>query len=185
VGVDRGSDASIAGMSETAPPKQEERRPASYGAVSLQLVGAGLILIGAFIPWVQSHALFLTVPVRGIETDYGRVFPSIALAVFAILAYQWSWGWRKWAHSLILLLGLVAIIVAALYGAQVQQRVRRVADANRDKPGLPLVLSGRAAFSVEFDVGYYATLLGAGSLLAGAVSSLRRSRRGGVTHPAT
>jgi len=170
-------------MSETAPPRQGER-PVSYAAVSLQLAGAGLILIGAFVPWIQSHALFLTVSVRGIETDYGRAFPSVALGVFAVLAYEWSLGWRKWGHSLILLLGLVAMIVALLYGVQVQQRVRRVAAANRDKPGIPLILSGRAAFSVEFDVGYYATLLGAGSLLAGAVSGLRRPRRGGVRLPA-
>jgi hypothetical protein len=141
--------------------------------VSFQLAGAGLILIGAFVPWIQSHALFLTVPVRGIETDYGRLFPAIALAVLAILACQWSLGWRKWAHSLILVLGLVAIVVAVLYGLQVQQRVHRVAEANRDKPGVPLVLSGGVAFSMEFDVGYYATVLGAGSLLAGAVVGLR------------
>ncbi len=170
-------------MPETDPSKQEEPRPVSYAAVSLQLAGAGLILIGAFVPWIQSHALFLTVPVRGIETDYGRLFPAVALVVLAILAYQWSLGWRKWAHGLILLLGLVAMIVSVVYGVQVEQRVHRVAEANRDKPGAPLVLSGRAAFSMEFDVGYYATLLGAGSLIGGAVSSLRRSRRDGVKLP--
>ena len=144
-------------------------------AVSLHLVGAGLMLIGAFVPWIQSHALFMTIPVRGVETDYGRLFPTIALVVLAVVAYHWSLGWRKWAHGLILLLGLLAVIVAVLYGVQVMQRVHRVAEANRDAPGAPLVLGGRTAFSAEFDVGYYMTLLGAGSLIAGAVSGFRRS----------
>lgn len=148
-------------------------------AVALQLAGAGLILIGAFAPWIRSHALFLTIPVRGAETDYGRLFPAIALAVLAILASQWSLGWRKWAHGLVLLLGVVALAVAGLYGVQVTQRVHRVAEVNRNQPGAPFVVPGRSAFSFEFDVGYYVTLLGAGGLLAGAIIGLRRSN--GVT----
>ena len=152
----------------------KRRRPPSPVAPSLYLVGAGLMLLGAFVPWIQSHALFMTIPVRGAETDYGRLFPAIALVALAVVAYHWSLGWKKWAHGLILLLGVVAVVVAVVYGLQVTQRVHRVAEANRDKPGAPLVLGGRAAFSVDFDVGYYMTLLGAGSLLAGGVSGLRR-----------
>ncbi len=144
-------------------------------AIGLQLAGAGLILIGAFAPWIRSHALFLTIPVRGAETDYGRLFPAIALAVLAILATQWSLGWRKWAHGLVLLLGVVVLGVAVLYGVQVTNRVHRVAVVNRDQPGSPFVLSGRALFSFEFDVGYYVTLLGAGGLLAGGIIGLRHS----------
>jgi hypothetical protein len=149
-------------------------RPSSPVAPSLYLVGAGLMLLGAFVPWIQSHALFMTIPVRGAETDYGRLFPAIALVVLAAVAYNWSLGWKRWAHGLILLLGVVAVIVAVVYGLQVTQRVHRVAEANRDKPGAPLVLGGPAAFSMEFDVGYYMTLLGAGSLLVGGISGLRR-----------
>ncbi len=149
-------------------------RPPSPVAPPLYLVGAGLMLIGAFVPWIRSHALFMTIPVRGAETDYGRLFPATALVVLVVVAYHWSLGWRKWAHGLILLLGLVAAIVAVVYGLQVTQRVHRVAEVNRDKPGAPLVLGGRAAFSMEFDVGYYVTLVGAGSLIVGGVSGLRR-----------
>ncbi len=154
-----------------------ELRPVSHLVVSFQLAGAGLILIGVFVPWVQSHALFLTVPVRGSETDYGRLFPTIALAVFAILAYEWSLGWRKWAHVVILLFGAVAMATAVLYGVQLVQRVHRIAETTPNQPGVPLVLSGRAMFSVEFDIGYYVTLMGAGGLLGGAVMGLRQSRR--------
>ena len=153
-------------------------QPVPHLVVLLQLAGAGLILIGVFLPWIQSHALFLTVPVRGAETDYGRLFPTIALAVFAILAYEWSLGWRKLAHVVILLLGVVAMTAALLYGVQVAQRVHRVAESTHDQPGAPpLVLPGRAPFSVEFDIGYYTTLLGAGCLLAGAVIGLQQSQR--------
>jgi hypothetical protein len=157
------------------------RRPPSQVAVSLYLGGAGLMLLGAFIPWVQSHALFMTIPVRGAQTDYGRLFPAIALVVLAVVAYHWSLGWRKWAHGFILLLGLVAVIVAALYGVQVTQRVHRVAEANREGPDAPLMLGGgRPAFSVEFDVGYYVTLIGAGGLIAGSIMGLRCSRGHGA-----
>lgn len=152
-------------------------RPAPHLVVLLQLAGAGLILIGVFLPWIQSHALFLTVPVRGSETDYGRLFPAIALAVFAILAYEWSLGWRKWAHGVILLLGLVAVAVAVLYGVQVTQRVHRIAETTPSQPAAPLVLSGQAMFSVEFDIGYYTTLIGGSSMLVGAVMGLRHSGR--------
>lgn len=167
-------------MSEVNPHLSEERRPVSYVAISFQLVGAGLILIGVFSPWIQSHALFLTVSVRGTETDYGRLFPAIALAVFAILAYEWSLGWRKWAHGVILLLGMIAMTVAVMYGVQVTQRVHRIAETPPNRPGAPLVLSGRAAFSVEFDIGYYATLSGAGGMLVGAVMGLRQAPRQGL-----
>lgn len=164
-------------MPEAETHLSEEPRPVPHVAVLFQLAGAALILFSAFIPWVQSHALFLTVPVRGSETDYGRLFPAIALAVFAILAYEWSLGWRKWAHGVILLLGMIAMTVAVLYGVQVTQHVLRIGQSARDQPGAPLILSGRAMFSVEFDIGYYVTLLGAGGLLAGAVIGLRQSRR--------
>ncbi len=155
-------------------------RPSSPIAPSLYLVGAGLMLIGAFAPWIQSHALFMTIPIRGAATDYGRLFPAIALVVLSVAAYHWSLGWRKWAHGLILLLGLVAVTVAVLYGVQVTQRVHRVAEANREGPDAPLVLGTRPAFSVEFDVGYYVTLVGAGSLIAGAIMGLRGSRGHGA-----
>ena len=167
-------------MPKADPDLREEPGPVPHTSVSLQLAGAGLILIGAFTPWIQSHALFLTIPVRGSETDYGRLFPAIALAVFAILAYQWSFGWRRWAHYVILLLGGIVITVAVLYGVQVTQRVHRIAESTRDQPGAPLILSGQAAFSVEFDIGYYVTLIGGGGLLAGGVIGLRRSQRHGA-----
>ena len=155
----------------------EGRRQPSPVAVSLQLAGAGLILISAFVPWVRSHALFLTIPVRGAETDYGRLFPLIALVVAALLAYQWSFGWRHWAHGVVLLLGIAALTVAIVYGVQVTQRVQRIAKNTQNQPGAPLVLTGGALFSIEFDIGYYLTLLGAGGLIAGAVAGLREQRR--------
>jgi hypothetical protein len=158
------------------PGAGSSRHEGPQAAALVQLAGAGLMLLGAFIPWIQSHALFMTIPIRGAETDYGRLFPAIALVVLAVVAHHWSSGWREWAHGLILLLGLIAVIVAVLYGVQVTQRVHRVAEANRDRPDAPLILGARPAFSVEFDVGYYVTLVGAGGLIAGAIMGLRCSR---------
>lgn len=34
-------------------------------------------------PWVRSETIFLTVSVQGVETDYGRLFPLMALAAAA------------------------------------------------------------------------------------------------------
>ncbi len=163
-------------MAETGSHRNEEPSPVPHVAASFQLAGAGLILIGAFIPWVQSHALFLTVPVRGAETDYGRLFPAIALVVLALLAYQWSFGWFRWAHGVMLLLGVVALAVAVVYAVQVTQRVDRIAKSAQEQLGSPLTLSGESPFRVEFDIGYYLTLLGACGLVAGAVMGLRGHR---------
>ncbi len=163
-------------MPGTEGLSSESRRQPSSVAVSLQLAGAGLMLISAFVPWVRSHALFLTIPVRGAETDYGRLFPIIALVVAALLAYQWSFGWRRWPHGVVLLLGIAALTVAIVYGVQVTQRVQRIAKNTQTQPGAPLVLGGGALFSIEFDIGYYLTLLAAGGLVAGAVAGLREQR---------
>jgi len=140
----------------------------------LQLAGAGLILIGAFVPWVRSHALFLTLPVRGAETEYGRLFPAVALVVFILIAYQWAVRWHRWMHTVVLGLGILALLIAVIYAVQVTQRVRRIDTEARQKPATPLVLGSGRMFSVEFDVGYYLTLLGSGALVAGAASGLRR-----------
>jgi hypothetical protein len=114
--------------------------------------------------------------VRGTETDYGRLFLFIALIVDALLAYQWSFRWHRWMHVVVLNLGVLALSVAILYGVQVTQRVSRIDTAARQQQTAPLVLGGGRIFSVEFDVGYYLTLLGAGALVAGAIAELRTPR---------
>jgi hypothetical protein len=163
-------------MSEIDNGPSAARRSFSYVVVSLQLAGAGLILLSAFIPWVRSHALFLTIPVNGVATDYGRLFPGVALAVFVLLAYQWSFGRRRLAHGLILLLGVVALTVAVLYAVQVTQRVNRIAKSAQEQLGSSLTLSGDSPFRLEFDIGYYLTLLGACGLVAGSVMGFRGHR---------
>lgn len=154
-----------------------EGRPSSQVGVAFQVAGAGLILIAAFVPWVRSHALFLAIPVSGIKTDYGRIFPFLALAAFGLLAYQWSFGWRKWAPGIVFLLAIVALVVAILYGVQVKERVGRINQSSENKSAGPFVLPGGSLFNVDLDVGYYLTLLGAGCLGAGAVEDLRAGWR--------
>lgn len=158
-------------------PVPRSRAAASPIGVGLQLSGAGLILISSFVPWVRSQAFFLTVPVTGVATDYGRVFPFLALAAFALLALQWSFGWRRWASGVILLFGATALVVALWYGVQVKARVSRLDTSARENPDAPLILPGTSVFSVEFDIGYYLTLLGAGFLLLGGGVDLLARRK--------
>ncbi len=150
--------------------------PPSYLAVALQLAGAGLILVGTFTPWVRTHVFFLAIPVNGIKTDYGRLFPFLALAVCAILASQWSFGWRKWLAGPVLIIGVVAIAVAVVYGVQVKGRAGRADEAARKQSQAPLVVLGGTAVSVDLDVGYFLTLLGAVSLLVGSTVTLTRKQ---------
>jgi len=159
------------------PVRSTFKQPTSHAAVVAQSAGAGLILIAAFVPWVRSHAFFLQIPVRGVETDYGRVFPFLALGVFAVLAYQWSYGWQRWGAGLVLLIGAVSLAVAIVYGVQVKQRAIKANEATKKQPEQPLVLGGGTMFSVDFDVGFYLTLLGGGGVIGGAISDLA-ARRG-------
>ncbi len=152
------------------------RGPVSRRAIPLQAAGAGLILIAAFVPWVRSHAFFLTIPVNGVQTDYGKIFPFVALAIFGLLAYQWSFGWPKWAPGAIALLAISAMTLALLYGVQVRQRVEKINASAQGQP-VPLVLQGGTAFRVEFDIGYYLTLLGCLGVLIGAVLDLKGRQR--------
>ncbi len=146
-------------------------------AVALQLAGAGLILIGAFVPWVRSQAFFLVIPVRGVETDYGRILPFLALGVYAVLAYQWSYGWRRWPAWIVLCIGVSAVAVGLFYSVQVRHRVSRLEVETKNQPGVPLVIGGGPAFSVAFDVGFYLSLLGGLGLVGGAIGELQGTRR--------
>ncbi len=146
-------------------------------AVALQLAGAGLILIGAFVPWVRSQAFFLVIPVRGVETDYGQILPFLALGVYALLAYQWSFGWRRWPAGVVLSIGICAVAVGLFYGVQVQRSAIRLNVETKNQPEAPLVIGGGPLFNVTFDVGYYLSLLGGLGLVVGAIGELQGTRR--------
>ncbi len=158
------------------PITSERRRPPSEAAVAVQLAGAGLVLISAFVPWVRSQVFFLVIPVRGVETDYGRILPFLALGVCALLAYQWSYGWRRWPASIVLAIGVVTVAVGVFYGVQVQRSASRLNVETKNQPEAPLVIGGGPLFNVAFDVGYYLSLLGGVGLIAGAIGELRWAR---------
>ncbi len=61
------------------PLGSPRERPASYAAVALEFAGAGLILVGAFVPWVRSHAFFPTNMVLGFFVGAkSHAFPAAA-----------------------------------------------------------------------------------------------------------
>jgi len=160
-----------------APTTKASRPSPPQLAVTLQLAGAGLILIGAFVPWVRSQAFFLVISVRGVETDYGQILPFLALGVCALLAYQWSYGWRRWPANIVLAIGVVTVAVGVFYGVQVQRSAIRLNVETKNQPEAPIVIGGGQLFNVSFDVGYYLSLLGGLALVVGAIGELQGTRR--------
>lgn len=150
----------------SAPPGR-----ASSLAGLLEGGGAGLILIGAFVPWVVTVALIATVPVRGLETHLGRLLPLIPLTAFGLIAWRWYARRAQWVHLLIVALGASAIALTIGYAVGVK---RNLAQAQQS-----LARSGQAlpgSVDVRFDVGMYLTALGGAAMIVGGLLGARQER---------
>ncbi len=117
--------------------------------------GAGLIFIGAYVPWVMTFAVFTSLPVRGVDTDYGRIVPLIPLLGLGLVAWRWYKGRTWWVHLFIVALGAFTIVLALLYTVGVK---RTSTLAQESLAGSRLALPG--AVRVRFDVGLYLTVTG-------------------------
>lgn len=136
----------------------------------LEVAGAALVFIGAYVPWAVTTALLADVPVRGVDTDYGRVLPLLPLAALGLLAWSWYVRRAPWVHALVVALGAVLLVLALVYALQVKRNLTRAQES--------LFRSGQfpGTVDVRFDVGMYLTAAGAASLIAGGALGTREHR---------
>ncbi len=134
-------------------------------------VGAGLIFIGAYIPWVLTFALFTTVAVRGVDTPYGRVLPLIPLMVLGLLAWRWYARRAWWVHLTIVALGIFTIVLLMMYVAEVRRNLLQ-AQESMNRPGQ--VLPGTV--SIRFDVGIYLVVAGGAVMIIGGFLGMSQDR---------
>lgn len=147
--------------------------PSAFGGTGPLVEGAGaaLIFIGAYVPWVVSFALFTSVPVRGIQTTYGRALPIISLVALGLLAWRWYVTRARWVHLAILALGVAAVTLALAYTVEVKRNLARTQQS--------LARSGQVlpgAVRVDFDVGIYLTVAGGVAMFIGGILGIRRDR---------
>ncbi len=131
--------------------------------------GTALTFIGAYVPWVQTFALFTTVSVRGVDTSYGRILPLIPLAALGLLAWQWYARRGRWVHFIISSLGMIVIGLALIYAVEVR---RNLAQAQQSFARSGQLLPG--SIRVGFDVGFYLTIAGGAVMLGGGLFGLRQ-----------
>lgn len=156
-------------MNQEARPERKTTRAETARLV--EAAGAGLILIGAYVPWVVSFALFTSVPVRGVETTFGRVVPLIPLAAFALLAWRWYARRAPWIHVAVAGLGVATIALVLAYAVEVKRNLVR---AQESLASSGQVLPG--SVRVDFDVGLYLTAAGGAAMLLGGILGIASER---------
>ncbi len=152
------------GTSQTFPEKASGIAALAEGA------GAVLIFIGAYVPWVQTFAVFTSVTVRGVKIDptYGRLLPLIPLVTLGLLAWRWytKRGWR--VHTAILVLGILTLTLTLMYGVKVKRDLVRAQQSLARAGQLP------GTVRVDLDVGFYITLTGGAMLAVGGFLGRRQ-----------
>ncbi len=161
-------------MASAAPQTSWHRSPDTAALV----VGAGaaLIFIGAYVPWVQTFALFTSVSVRGVKIDptYGRLLPLIPLVALGLLAWRWYTKRGRWVHMTILVLGILTLALTLTYGVKVKRDLMRAQQSLARAGQLP------GTVRVDLDVGFYITLAGGAMLAVGGLLGRRRGGPSGI-----
>ncbi|MGQ0571631.1 MAG: hypothetical protein ACT4P5_19180 [Armatimonadota bacterium] len=153
----------------SAGTPQDSSRTAGGVAGLVEGAGAGLILIGAYVPWVVSFALFTSVPVRGVETPFGRVLPLIPLVALGLLAWRWYARKARWVHLPIMALGIATVALAIAYAVQVNRNLARTQQS--------LARSGQVlpgTVRVNFDVGIFLSAAGGAAMVIGGILGVRQ-----------
>ena len=116
-------------MNESEEGSQATRGTSVSLPALMEGAGAGLIFIGAYIPWVVTFALLSSVPVRGVDTTYGRILPLVPLVALGLLAWRWYAGRARWVHLAIIALGMLIVIVTVAYAVGVKRNLARAQQA--------------------------------------------------------
>ncbi len=157
---------------KTTECSHAEQGPDGSLANLVEGAGAGLSFIGAYVPWVVTFAFIATVPVRGVDTPYGRLLTLIPLLVFGLLAWGWYARRARWVHPIIIALGTVTIVLAVAYTVGVK---RNLAQAQQSiGRSLGQVLPGTV--TVRFDVGLYLAVAGGAAMVIGGFLGMSQDR---------
>ncbi len=148
----------------TSPPDERLSLPEF-----LQGAGAALVFIGAYVPWVVTTALITSVPVRGADTEYGRILALIPLAAAGLLAWRWYMGGSRSVHLAVAACGVVIVALGLIYATGVSRNLART-QQSLARSGLTLP----GTVSVRFDVGFYLSLIGGAAMAAGGAMGYRR-----------
>lgn len=147
--------------------------PRDKGSVSLLAEGAGaaLIFIGAYSPWVVTFALFTSVPVRGVDVDWGQILPLIPLAALGLLAWRWYARHATWVHAAILALGIVTLVFALAYAVHVKRNLTKATESLRRAGQFP------GAIDVRFDIGMYLSVAGSAAMIGGGILGISGNKQ--------
>lgn len=137
--------------------------------------GAGLIFISAYVPWVTTLALVSSIPVRGIDTDYGRVVVLIPLVVVTLLAWRWYTRDARWVHAAIAAVGIFLIALTVAYAVQVQRNLEGARESIARAGQFP------GTVDVRLDIGMYLAGTGSVAMIGGGLLGLFSGRRSGGT----
>lgn len=151
------------------------------GSVPLLAEGAGaaLTFIGAYSPWVVTFALFTSVPVRGVDVDYGRILPLIPLVALGLLAWRWYARRANWVHVVILALGIATLVFALGYAVQVRRNLAKATESIRRAGQVP------GAINVRFDIGMYLSVAGSAAMIGGGILGVSGNKQKDRAAPAT
>ncbi len=150
-------------------------------AALVEGAGAVLVFIGAYVPWAVTSALITVVPVRGIDTHYGRVLPLIPLVALGLLAWRWYVRRARWAHAIILGLGILAVALTVAYVVGVKRDLARVEQSVTRSLGQAFP----GTIHVQFDAGIYLTVAGGVAMFVGGLIGSAEDRSRSQTSAAT
>lgn len=152
---------------EPAPAPRADRAGYSTGTNIAVFGGSGLLVLGAFLPWVEADLGFISVEKNGIDGD--GVF-TLLMGGAAILLF---WLVRSTAGRVLTLVAGIGATGVAFYDVV---DVQQAADE----------LSSRSAvFSIEASVGVglWMSAIGAIALVIGALLALRETAEKGPRSP--
>jgi len=123
------------------------------------LVGAGLTIIGALLPWITVNVFGGVVSKLGIEAD-GMFTLLLGLAVIGVIYYSGPSGWGKTSRATVGLVGLIIGLVGVIYIADPWVGIsEQPPEATREM--------------VNIGIGLYLTAIGGLLIFLGAMSESR------------
>mgnify|MGYP000695884164 CR=1 FL=1 len=138
--------------------------PVTLGRV-LSILGAGVAVSGASLPWIQVNAIVTTLPRSGLDRE-GWITIALALLVIGIATLR---SWNRLDQSAVVACGTAVFTVGAIYVADLSFGIQVL-------PAGGLVEEVGREFS-DPGIGVYVTAVGGLLMLAGGLVGIFTRRR--------